>query len=654
MSAQLAELRRTFHDQVEAFASEVESRISRLEPSKSGLRGALEVLGAYPDAVTKSLARQSGNQDEADQLLSVRDHLSHVQSVWAIFEQWFGRGRASGFPRSLARAIDDELKLCGSRRNAVLAIGPPAALETWIPDLYDQVFGGLAGRPPASLRRQRFAMIQIPRLQGLNARWRPLIMGHELMHLLLEDKGKGLRAVDISDHVGNTNGIRIPKAVLEFHGYPENPYEAIGRSWFEEMLCDAYAVRRFGPAAIAAFAAFFDDGIGEEDHSEHPPSTMRLHVMLHSLPPLSEAHSDADRNRLSHLLAAAEERAASSDRNWPRWVRELTHRILPLAYDIPTLLNGWPGHYDRNERAAQAIWVADRLKAGLPSDAWVDGKQEQLLSSGDILNGAWLAWSEGARAPTDRLALKSLETIEFDELWDAVKRQLPRVRKSLDRNSWQIPKNVGTAEYGGILPNREIAQRLEQGPGQIHVIPRPQKIEGAAMDVRLGNRFIVFEPSGIAAFDPINSTTDPRVIQGSVDKDWGEPFVLHPGDLVLAATHEYVALPGDLSCLLITRSSYGRLGLVTATAVLVHPYFHGCLTLELANLGTVPLILSPGERIAQLIFMRVYEPVGVPEDDQKYRCPTGPEFSKIHRDPEARIISEISHRRLRVPNLEPK
>lgn len=43
------------------------------------------------------------------------------------------------------------------------------------------------------------------------------------------------------------------------------------------------------------------------------------------------------------------------------------------------------------------------------------------------------------------------------------------------------------------------------------------------------------------------------------------------------------------------------MGLLSATAVQVHPGFRGCLTLELVNLASVPLSLSPGQRIAQVV-----------------------------------------------------
>jgi len=108
--------------------------------------------------------------------------------------------------------------------------------------------------------------------------------------------------------------------------------------------------------------------------------------------------------------------------------------------------------------------------------------------------------------------------------------------------------------------------------------------------------------------------------------------------VVLAATLEYIALPPDLTAQVITRSSYGRLGLLSATAVQIHPNFRGCLTLELVNLSTIPLVLTPGERIAQLVLWNCSP---VDPTDEKYSYPTGPQFSKVRDDDEADVLRSL-------------
>ena len=78
-----------------------------------------------------------------------------------------------------------------------------------------------------------------------------------------------------------------------------------------------------------------------------------------------------------------------------------------------------------------------------------------------------------------------------------------------------------------------------------------------------------------------------------------EPFILHPGEFVLGSTLEVVTLPDDLAARVEGKSSLGRLGLLThATAGFVDPGFSGHVTLELANVATLPIKLYPGMRSA--------------------------------------------------------
>jgi deoxycytidine triphosphate deaminase len=110
---------------------------------------------------------------------------------------------------------------------------------------------------------------------------------------------------------------------------------------------------------------------------------------------------------------------------------------------------------------------------------------------------------------------------------------------------------------------------------------------------------------------PTNSAEDPLKTVGreEVFVSKGQTFLIHPGDLLLGVTLEFVALPADLMAFVEGKSSLGRLGLLVATATTVAPGFHGVVVLELANTGTVPLELIPGMFIAQLVFQVMTDPV---------------------------------------------
>lgn len=124
----------------------------------------------------------------------------------------------------------------------------------------------------------------------------------------------------------------------------------------------------------------------------------------------------------------------------------------------------------------------------------------------------------------------------------------------------------------------------------------------------------------------------------------GDPFVLHPGQFVLGATLEFLVMPNDLIGQVLSRSSWGRLGLLVATAVAVQPGFRGVLTLELVNAGAVPITLRPGLRVAQLQLWRSDEPVSDGYvSGGKYDAPLGPQSNRLAwEDGERAILSKIS------------
>lgn len=190
-----------------------------------------------------------------------------------------------------------------------------------------------------------------------------------------------------------------------------------------------------------------------------------------------------------------------------------------------------------------------------------------------------------------------------------------------------------------VLTRDELKRRLfgphKSGEKSLVVTPLldiEQQIGDASIDVRLGNEFIIIRHTNLPSVDPTarnNIQAEIGQYQERIRIGFGERFVLQPRQLVLGSTLEYVALPPDLTAQVIGRSSWGRLGLIIATATAVAPGFKGVITLELVNEGQVPLILYPGVVIAQLIFE---ETTGDTSYKGRYNYPTGPQFSRIHED----------------------
>ncbi len=157
------------------------------------------------------------------------------------------------------------------------------------------------------------------------------------------------------------------------------------------------------------------------------------------------------------------------------------------------------------------------------------------------------------------------------------------------------------------------------------------QIGRGSVDVRLGTEFLLLSRTRRAGLDPgEDSQQDVDEMQERVVVEYGESLWLHPRHFVLAATLEYLRMPDDMGAYVVSRSSWGRLGLIVATAVFVHPGFRGCLTLELVNEGDSPIALSPGLRIAQLAIHRLETPAPPREgEEDKYLAPVRPQPSRL-------------------------
>jgi dCTP deaminase len=168
-----------------------------------------------------------------------------------------------------------------------------------------------------------------------------------------------------------------------------------------------------------------------------------------------------------------------------------------------------------------------------------------------------------------------------------------------------------------ILARSEIVKRLNDQTLFISPILSAAQIGAASVDLRLGNIALMARARGSSHVDPAlakksaNSTSGHDVEIERQHKHerhevpFGTKFLLHPGSLVLMPTLEWMQLPGDLHASVTARSTWAREGLSIATATFIEPNYQGIVTLELANLGDIPIALYPGLRVAQMAFATV-------------------------------------------------
>lgn len=182
-----------------------------------------------------------------------------------------------------------------------------------------------------------------------------------------------------------------------------------------------------------------------------------------------------------------------------------------------------------------------------------------------------------------------------------------------------------------LLSDRDIRAAIDSG--HLGIEPyEPKLVQPSSIDVRLDKYFRVFNSTKythIEPKEPMEELTTP------VEVPDGQPFVLHPGEFVLASTLEAFTLPADLAGRLEGKSSLGRLGLLThSTAGFIDPGFAGTITLELSNVANLPITLWPGMKVGQLALFKMSSPAEQPYGSgalgSKYKGQRGPTPSKYY------------------------
>lgn len=186
----------------------------------------------------------------------------------------------------------------------------------------------------------------------------------------------------------------------------------------------------------------------------------------------------------------------------------------------------------------------------------------------------------------------------------------------------------------GALSRKSIINRLRNGNLFLSPIIGKEQLGSSSIDLRMGTMVLLARAGGQSHVDPQSyqkklptddeidddhdSVRNKEQKHERFDVPFHRSFLLHPGKLALVPTLEWIKVPNDLQGIVTARSSWAREGLSIATATIIDPGYTGIITLELANLGEVPMKLYPGLRLAQIAFYTL--------DDHQSR----PNQSKFH------------------------
>ncbi|HMB18445.1 MAG TPA: dCTP deaminase [Gaiellaceae bacterium] len=180
-----------------------------------------------------------------------------------------------------------------------------------------------------------------------------------------------------------------------------------------------------------------------------------------------------------------------------------------------------------------------------------------------------------------------------------------------------------------VLSDRTIRRLIEEG--RILIDPYDESLlQPSSVDVRVDRYFRVFHNARYPFIDVKEPQEDLTELVEVGDE---APFILHPGEFVLASTLERIALPDDLVARLEGKSSLGRLGLlIHSTAGFIDPGWDGHVTLELSNVANLPITIYHRMKIGQLSFVQLSEPAERPYGSgdlgSKYQGQQGPTPSR--------------------------
>ncbi len=184
-----------------------------------------------------------------------------------------------------------------------------------------------------------------------------------------------------------------------------------------------------------------------------------------------------------------------------------------------------------------------------------------------------------------------------------------------------------------ILSDRDIKKALASG--RISVDPLFENaIQPASVDLHMDKKFLVFNRKGHTCID-LRKPVENLMEKVEIGDD--EYFVIHPGEFVLGNIFETTGVGNDIVGRLEGKSSLGRIGLIIhATAGFLDPGNSLKMTLELSNVGSLPIKLYYKMPIAQMAFEPLSSPAEFAYGDKhlhsKYYGDTEPKASQMSKN----------------------
>lgn len=434
----------------------------------------------------------------------------------------------------------------------------------------------------------------------------------------------------------------------------------IVKRWAMEISTDLIVTYHFGPSLLCALrlAAGILQQFDQASET-HPDGRLRATLMLELMVGYCFQRDDAESletipgfkgllaSWLAELLKELQEATepVQPANQWVALVRSAISQEQQRSFVVGVVRSHFPvPQYAFGDKFGGLV---DRLREGIPPDQ-AEGERAALS---DIFNAGWAVCLMHEDRPfrsllpqTDRQIDLCHESVNELVLKAIESSYLLGRAADKGRHPLLVPSETAVPEFAILgAHSREGAEVLREGHVTITPILDRDQIRGAAIDLRLGSHFLVPKAADLLGFDASQITREEmRRIQDRMTKSIGQDLVLHPGRMILGQTLEYLCLPQNIAGMVLSRSRYGRLGLVVATATFVHPGWHGSLTLELAHYGDVPIRLKCGTPVAQLVLSSCTKvPPTTACRANRPPFPTRPELTEMIADADQRFLDAL-------------
>lgn len=151
-------------------------------------------------------------------------------------------------------------------------------------------------------------------------------------------------------------------------------------------------------------------------------------------------------------------------------------------------------------------------------------------------------------------------------------------------------------------------------------------VNPASVDLKLANEMIHIVASTVLDASRPHKLYEEQKIR----LEYGQKFILQPGTFVLASSVEDVKMPHNAAGMVMLKSTPARKGLGHTYAGFIDPGFEGNITFEIFS--HVPVVLTPGEPICQLVMMEMkYPPNTSYAETGRYQFQQGPTTARPDR-----------------------